>query len=212
MKKFLSLSLLTLVAGLLAVTASQAEMVKYESQPGSTVKVDGTSTIHDWTIESKLIAGFMEWESSFPIDPGQAALPDLKVIPKVEVSIPVRSLKSGKSLMDKIIYETMNQPMYPKIEYKLKEMTLRKDARKAGDPIKFDTKGELTVAGKVKPVSMVVSIEKADGGQLKAVGSTPVKMTDFGMQPPAPKIALGAIKTGDDVKVSFEWLTKAAGK
>jgi hypothetical protein len=31
-------------------------------------------------------------------------------------------------------------------------------------------------------------------------------MTDFGIEPPAPKIALGAITTGDDIKFSFEWV------
>ena len=31
-------------------------------------------------------------------------------------------------------------------------------------------------------------------------------MTTFEVKPPAPKIALGMIKTGDDIKVSFEWL------
>ena len=37
-----------------------------------------------------------------------------------------------------------------------------------------------------------------------------VKMTSFGIQPPAPKIALGLISTGDDVKIAFEWNTGAA--
>jgi hypothetical protein len=32
-------------------------------------------------------------------------------------------------------------------------------------------------------------------------------MTDFKIEPPAPAIGLGLIKTGDDVKLSFEWLT-----
>jgi hypothetical protein len=31
-------------------------------------------------------------------------------------------------------------------------------------------------------------------------------MTDFKIDPPAPKIALGMIKTGDDVKLIFEWM------
>jgi hypothetical protein len=32
-------------------------------------------------------------------------------------------------------------------------------------------------------------------------------MTSFGIQPPAPKIALGLISTGDDVKLTFDWVT-----
>jgi hypothetical protein len=33
-------------------------------------------------------------------------------------------------------------------------------------------------------------------------------MTDYGVEPPAPSIlGLSPIKTGDDLKLSFEWLT-----
>ena len=48
----------------------------------------------------------------------------------------------------------------------------------------------------------------ADGGKrVTFSGSTKVKMTDFGIKPPAPSIGLGLIKTGDDVTLSFEWKT-----
>jgi hypothetical protein len=30
-------------------------------------------------------------------------------------------------------------------------------------------------------------------------------MGDFEVPPPAPKVALGAIKTSEDVKLTFEW-------
>ena len=51
-------------------------------------------------------------------------------------------------------------------------------------------------------------ITKVDDKKLKVAGATKLKMTDFKIDPPAPKIALGAIKTGDDVKLTFEWLTQ----
>ena len=31
-------------------------------------------------------------------------------------------------------------------------------------------------------------------------------MTSYKVDPPAPKLALGLIKTGDDVKLVFEWV------
>ena len=40
----------------------------------------------------------------------------------------------------------------------------------------------------------------------KVTGSTNLKMTSFKVEPPAPKIALGMIKTGDDVKLIFDWM------
>ena len=52
------------------LTASvSAETVKYRGMfKGSSMKIDGTSTVHDWTVESKLISGNMELEGGFPSD------------------------------------------------------------------------------------------------------------------------------------------------
>jgi hypothetical protein len=50
-------------------------------------------------------------------------------------------------------------------------------------------------------------MHRTDKTKLKFAGTVSVKMTSFGIQPPAPKIALGLISTGDDVKLTFEWLT-----
>jgi len=39
----------------------------------------------------------------------------------------------------------------------------------------------------------------------KVAGKTKLKMSQFGIVPPAPKIALGLITTGDEVTVEFSW-------
>ena len=44
-----------------------------------------------------------------------------------------------------------------------------------------------------------------EGGKLKVSGKTKLKMSQFGVVPPAPKIALGLITTGDEVSVEFNW-------
>jgi polyisoprenoid-binding protein YceI len=183
-----------------------AEPVRYDARPGSKLKIDGTSTVHDWTVESGIIGGYIEFDSNFPLDPAQAS-PEMKVAPKVEVTIPVRSLKSGKSLMDEVMHDAMKVKDYPKIVYTLTEMKLKDPARKPGSPLEFDTKGDLTVAGVKKPVEFVVTLTPTADGKLKATGEKTVKMTDYGISPPAPKVALGFIKTGDDVKITFEWVT-----
>ena len=66
------------------------------------------------------------------------------------------------------------------------------------------------MAGVTNQISMPVTMERQEGNKLLTKGSTTLKMTSFGMKPPAPKILLGMISTGDDVKVSFEWLTQKA--
>lgn len=195
----------------LAAWSLTAEAIKrFEAQPGSKLRLEGTSTVHDWKVESPIIGGFMELDDKIKLDHGQPALDgpaDGKVNAKVEVTIPVRALKSNNSLMDDVMHKAMKIQQHPQIKYRLQEMQLKGGARAPGTPLIFETKGELTVAGVTRTNQMDVAIDKAANNRLKASGSTSVKMTDFGIQPPAPKIALGAIKTGDDVKISFEWLT-----
>ena len=70
----------------------------------------------------------------------------------------------------------------------------------------FDSKGELAVAGVTNSISMPVNVTPMADKKLKITGNTTVKMTSFKIDPPAPKIAMGMIKTGDDVKLIFDWI------
>jgi polyisoprenoid-binding protein YceI len=194
------LGALPLVLFFLATPMRAADnWVKYESQPGSKMKLEGTSTIHDWTVESSIIAGTMELETATDAD-----LKSLKVKPKVEVTIPVRSLKSGKGAMDAVMQDAMKMKQYPKIEYRLLAMTPKGEN---GSSYQYDAKGALTVSGVTKTNTMVVTLERLDKTKIKVTGTTRVKMTDHGISPPSPTIGLGLIKTSEDVKITFEWLT-----
>ena len=193
----------SLVAAFLLLGAvSVAAQVRYQATPGSTVKIEGTSTVHDWVVESKIIGGFVEFNSEAALDP---AKPASEVQAKVDVSIPVRSIKSGKKLMDDIMHDALKVKTATNITYTLKE--IKPQARKAGEPLKFDTKGDLTVAGVTKPLDMVVTLVP-QGDKMKASGTAKMKMSDFDIKPPAPAVGLGLIKTADDVTVTFEWATR----
>jgi polyisoprenoid-binding protein YceI len=192
-----------------ACISARAETVRYQSEPaGSKMKIDGTSTLHDWTVECAVIGGFMELDSSLPEGASGAAASTSK--PKVEVFVPVRQLKSGKKGMDAVMHDAMKQEKFPKIEYKLIELKPKSSATPGAPKADFDATGFLTVSGVTRTNTMPVTIERVDKTKLKVTGATPLKMTDFGIKPPAPEIALGLIKTGDDVKLSFEWLTRKA--
>ena len=191
-------------AALLLAASAAAQTVRYEAQPtGSTVKMEGTSTIHDWTVESPTIDGFIEADSNFP----ESALKDSKAArPSVQVFIPVSTLKSYSEAMDGVMQEHLNMDEYPRIEYRLIELKPTSAAGTAG-PLQFDAVGTLTVSGTTRTNTMPVTIERMDKTSIKIVGSTPLKMTDFGVVPPAPRIlGMPTIKTGDDIKISFEWL------
>ena len=188
------------------------QMTAYAARAGSKMRIEGTSNIHDWQVENPFISGSLEVGPGFPTEPGQAATPG-PVSAKAEVFIPVRSLKSiekdGKPYsdkMDEIMWEHLREPTNKRIVYRLTELKL-KEAPKAKDaPYVFDAKGDLTVAGVTNKIAMVVNVLPLADKRLEITGSTTLKMTSFKVDPPAPKIALGLIKTGDDVKLIFKWM------
>jgi hypothetical protein len=189
-----------------------AQTTTLSARSGSKMRIEGTSNIHDWQCESPFIGGMIEVGPNFPLEPGQAVTPG-KVEAKGDVFIQVRSLKSiekdGKPYMDSmdnVMWEHMRETENKRILYHLTELTL-KEAPKAKDaPYVFDAQGELAVAGVTNKLSMVVNVLPLGEKKFKITGTTNLKMTSFKIAPPAPKIALGMIKTGDDVKLIFEWM------
>ena len=189
----------------LSATFALAQTVKYQASPGSKLTMAGTSTIHDWTIESALIGGSLEWDAAFDAAPNPGKVSGAKV----ETTVLVRSLNSGKSAMDAVMQDAMKAEANPKISYKLNELTLKEAPKSATDAMQFESKGDITVSGVTKPLAMPVTITR-EGDKLKIHGVTPLKMTDHGIKPPAPAVGLGLIKTGDEVKITFDWVTKKA--
>ncbi len=187
---------------------SQAQSTTYKGMfRGSSMKVDGTSTVHDWTIESKLISGSIELEGAFPSDLAVSEVPALSGTPKADVKISARSLKSGKPKMDQVMLAAMKADDHPWITYSLKSLAPSKAERKSGDALAYDSVGELTVSGVKKEIKMPVTFTPTEKG-MKINGKINIKMTDYGIDPPAPKIALGLITVGDELDLTFEWHTQ----
>jgi polyisoprenoid-binding protein YceI len=140
----------------------------------------------------------MELDPAFDAD-----LKTLTTQPKVEVTVPVRQMKSDNKRMDNVMYAQMNQTNFPTIKYRLLALT-PKAAGSAGAGSQFEAKGELTVSGVTKTNTMAVTLQRIDKTKIKVTGATDLKMTAFGISPP---VLIGLLKTGDDVKLSVEWLT-----
>jgi hypothetical protein len=189
--------------------------IRYNSQPiGTSVKIDGTSSLHDWEMEGSSIGGYIEFEAGVTLDKTQAAPGGLqgdKVPAKGHVIIPVGTIHSKAEhlpgTMDDLMQKSMKADEFRTIGYTLTEMTF-KGPHAAGKPFDFDTKGELVIAGKTNQVSFPVTIEPLDGGKIRVIGTTPVKMTDYGLTPPAPNFGLGMMKCGDAVTITFDWVLR----
>jgi hypothetical protein len=183
---------------------------RLDAMPGSKVRLEGTSSLHDWQVEAPFIGGHLDAGANFPLSSGQELKPG-KAEAKGDAWITVRALKSiekdGKPYsdkMDSIMWDKLKQPTNPRITYRISELNL-KEAPKAKDaPYLFDSTGELGVAGVTNKISMPVNITVLGDKKVKITGNTMVKMSDFSIQPQT--IGLGLFKTGDEVKILFEWV------
>jgi hypothetical protein len=176
------------------------------------MRMEGTSTLHDWQVESPIITGYIEVGPNFPILPDRTATPGNGEA-RGEATIMVRSLRSVESdgryysdAMDNKMWEMMRLPQNPKIIYHLNELVLREGPKQDGDPYVFDSNGDLAVSGRTNQLAMVVNIlplgEVKGEERFKISGTTVLKMTDFGISPNSIVIS----KTGDDVTIKFEWV------
>src|SRR6266404_6670659 len=125
----------TLIAGniilvwLATSSVLAADQIKsLHAKSGSKMRIEGTSTIHDWQVESKIIGGSIEVGANFPTEPGQDVKPG-KVDAQANAYIPIRSLlsvnKDGSHYDDKMddtMWKNLKVTEFPKIVYTTSEM------------------------------------------------------------------------------------------
>jgi len=163
--------------------------------PDSRLWIDGTSNLHGWTCKAEKLDAAVELDKDVAL-----AVAAPKALKRVEVKVPVKSLKCGHGGMDNNLYKALNADATPEISYIM--ATFEVVPGEAKDSFTFKTVGTLTIAGKENKLAMDVVANRLPDGTVKATGMVPVKMTDFGIKPPTA--IFGRLKTGDEVKVSFE--------
>jgi len=180
------------------------------------MRLEGTSTAHDWRSESGLILGYLEVGPNFPLEPGQKVTPG-KVEAKGEAKVKVNSLKSKNKdgsyyddKMDDKMYNMLSYTNHPDIIFRITELTIKEPAKDATSPSLLDAKGDLAVAGVTNNISFPVKVlplpEKDGENRVKISGEVPLKMSQFGMQ---PATMIVVVKTADDVTVKFDWVVGA---
>jgi len=212
--KAMTKSILLIVSSLLIATALQAaDVIQLRSTPkGNKIRIEGTSTIHDWQVESSIIGGTAEVGAGFPLKPSAEVKPG-PMDAKVSVFIPVRQLKSLEkdgspysTAMDNRMYDALHEEDHKRITYTLTSLTLKDEPKPGDEWYRFEATGWLCVAGVTNKISTPVMVTVIEENKVKFAGSTTVKMTDFKIEPPSPSLSMGLIKTGDEVRLFFEWV------
>ena len=199
------------IAGLSLQAADQ--LTKLSARSGSKMRIEGTSTVHDWQAESKIIGGLIEVGPNFPTSPGQEVKPE-KVQIDGMAKIGVRSLFSVKKdgshnddKMDKQMWDKLKLNEHPNIFYYPGELTLKEAPKSKDAPYLFDSKGKVVVGGVTNEVSMPVKVLPMADNRIKISGTLDTKMSNFNI---GVEFLNGLFKAGDDIKLIFDWFVAPA--
>jgi polyisoprenoid-binding protein YceI len=180
-----------ILAFLLVPQFAKAQTTYKINSNKSSVKVLGTSNVHDWT----MTANGVESQGSFTFN----SRDELTDISGLNFTVLAKSLKSQKSSMDSRTYTTIKADEYPKITYKLKTATV---TMVQANKYKIETTGNLTIAGVTQLITTTVMALVLEDHSISCHGSEKLKLTDYKINPPS--FMLGAMKVGDGLTIQFD--------
>lgn len=182
---FLSMLALLIAAGSLAAQETLA------LQESSVISLDGTSSLHSWTMTAE--EGLSKGEAQFVLDGST-----ITGLESLQISLPAESLKSGKPPLDANAYKALNTTEHPSIDFVMNKLG---SVAPEGEGFKMDVEGDLTIAGNTQQVTLPATCQ-VEGSTVSCSGSIPLLMTQFGITPPS--VMLGTIKSGDEIVISYE--------
>ncbi|MFT7605536.1 MAG: polyisoprenoid-binding protein YceI [Saprospiraceae bacterium] len=174
---------------LLSFTIINEYILDYKVSDDFTMVIKGTSNVHDWESEIEKVSG------NFSISYGEDGTLQIR---ECEVTIPVKSIKSGRGIMDKKTWAALEADRNPNIKYRLSSCT---NMIKTGSNFTANTTGKLTIAGTTKLVGIKIIGKELANGSMEITGSKALKMTDFNIDPPTA--LMGTMTTGDDITIEF---------
>jgi polyisoprenoid-binding protein YceI len=189
-KTLLTAALLSAIL-LLRALASNAQ-----TYTGSNVDltISGTSTLHNWDMKSVKA----ECTATFTTTGGRIAS-----LTALTFSTPAVALKSDHTSMDNNAYKALKTDKNPAISYTMTSATI---TPADGDAVNVKVQGKLSIAGTTKDQELIATVKPNSDNTLAVSGSRTISMKDFNMQPPT--FMMGAIKTGNDVTLTFHLTLK----
>jgi hypothetical protein len=202
-----AISGLLLIGGFLAARAFAADApgapLATSLGSGSVLWLEGKSTLHDF--ESKTSQSTL----TLTRDPAAAAPTDVagfeslirsSGVRSLDLEVPVLTLKSEKSGLDKNLYKSLKAEEHPSIRFHLTQYEIEPAS---GDTLRVHARGTLDIAGAQRPDTLDARVYRAPQG-LWLEGSEPLLMSDFGIKPPT--MMLGTVKVADRIVVRYRLL------
>jgi hypothetical protein len=146
----------------------QATRLEVVMSPGSSVHLEGDSTLHRYSSKSSDLRVTALAELAAAVEPIAVEVVGLGRLVQLEVRVPVNSLKSGSGGLDANMYAALKEPSHPEIVFRLEDYETTANAAAPGT-YRVKASGRLTVAGSERVVTLT-GIARAEKGALRVQG------------------------------------------
>jgi polyisoprenoid-binding protein YceI len=182
-----------------AAIAWSAGIVTVRMQPATRLWVSGTSTVRSFECAAKTFDATIEANASTVVTD---VLAGDKSVTAVEVKVLAAQLDCKSDKMNEHMLKALKAKEFAQILFRLDSYALER----AGDGTHARLTGTLTLGGVTRSISMPAVVSPGADGALRVAGAYPLRMTEFGLQP--PKLMLGALKVNELVTVNFDLVLK----
>jgi hypothetical protein len=168
-------------------------------QPGSFLYMEGDSTLHKYQMTAKVLEGSAVLKGAAP----KSLLKALQTgqVKAMTLVIPLATLNSRDSGLDKNAYQALLAKVYPEIKFKLTGETLTAGA--APDAYVLTALGTVMVAGASAPVTLTADAS-FQNDQVRLKGIQKLKMTDFKIKPPTMTLLVISITCTDEIEIHYD--------
>jgi hypothetical protein len=191
---------------------SQIGTFRFAPISPSKLHITGSSDAHDWSLDTTNVVGFLELNQPlFDSLSQQTSRPELGDLQAHgEFFFPVRQFSSGLSAPmfsvksdQAVLHQALKATDNPNIMYRLNRLRVAQNTKPEPSALVLQSTGELMAGGVTNLISFPVHLSRQDE-ILKVSGSTSIKLSEFGIEPPTARGKDWVVKVGDAVKCSFD--------
>lgn len=200
--KIFSRLILILLLAIFAVGLSGEEsfsQITYSPESMSQLWIEGRSNVNEFECQANRYVGeatiFNQQEPVELIDGG-----DNQIFLKVQIN--VDSFDCGRSRMNRDLREALKSDLFPEITFMFERAELLGISEEDEESLEIEVTGQLTVAGETREIHFLTKAYYLNDNQVRAVGNTTIRMTDFNVEPPTA--LMGMIRADEELTVNFD--------
>lgn len=186
--------LAVLLGPMLLLGLAATPQSRYAVDTQSRFWIDGTSTMGRYTCEADAVMG-----SGRVLPAGRSV--------EAEVIVPTAAFDCGNPRMNRDFVDALQAEQHPTIRFRVDRAEILDANPAPGAWVNVRATGTLRLAGVERPITLDAEGQRLPDGRVRIRGRHPLKMTDFGVEPPTG--LLGLVRARDAVVARFDLVAAA---